>query len=89
MTDAGCIPCTAPVGPKQDEHNLFLLFLIKEESAFICLFNSWFEFYVLPSHNGSVSAGPPYPNNQVNLKVHNKCVSIQGRYNEITLKLAF
>lgn len=39
-------------GPKQDEHNLFLLFLIKEESAFICLFNSWLGFYVLLSHNG-------------------------------------
>lgn len=38
----GWIPYHETLGPKQDEHNLFLLFLIKEkESFFICFFASY------------------------------------------------
>lgn len=78
-----------PVGPKRDEHNLFLPFLIKAKSVFICLFNSSLKCYVLLPHNSSFPAVGFFFNIQVKWKLHNSRISVQGHYNETALKLAF
>lgn len=90
MTEAGRVPRGAAAGPKRDEHNLLLLFLIKEKSAFICLFNSLLTLYVLLPHNSNFPAVFFFfLNMQVKWKLHNNLISVQGHYKEITFRLAF
>lgn len=49
VAQPGWIPHSAALGPKQDEHNLFPIFLIKEKKGFFICFFILLRLHFMPS----------------------------------------